>query len=111
MFSGDGRNDSPGHCAQYCSYTLMEQKTKQILTLKTLDKRVTDRKSGNMEKVGFKAAMDELKIRGMNVAEVVTDAHLGIGAMMSKNINNNMIFKKSKCLFHFQKNVFIKCNN
>jgi len=83
--SGDGRNDTPGHCAQYCSYSLMEKDTKKILTLKTIDKRMTDRKSGNMEKFGFQATMEELKEKGVTVAEVVTDAHLGIGALMSKS--------------------------
>lgn len=63
----------------------MEEDTKKILTLKTIDKRMTDRKSGNMEKFGFQAAMEELKEKGVKVVEVVTDAHLGIGALMSKS--------------------------
>ena len=83
LLIGDGRNDSPGHSAQYCSYTMMEQNSKKILTLKTLDKRVTDRKSANMEKVSFQAAMTELHEKGVKVKEVVTDAHVGIGALMS----------------------------
>jgi hypothetical protein len=62
----------------------MEKDTKKILTLKTIDKRMTDRKSGNMEKFGFQAAMKELNEKGVKVVEVVTDAHLGIGALMSK---------------------------
>lgn len=37
-----------------------------------------------MEKVGFQLAMEELATKKMTVKEVVTDAHLGIGAMMSK---------------------------
>ena len=82
-FIGDGRNDSPGHCAQYCSYSLMDNTTKRILTLQTIDKRMTGRKSAAMEKVGFQAAMADLKAKGVTVVEVVTDAHMGIGALMS----------------------------
>lgn len=81
---GDGRNDSPGHSAQYCSYTLMDNDTKKILTIHTLDKRMADRKSPNMEKAGFQAAMDELLEENVNIKEVMTDAHLGIGSIMSK---------------------------
>ena len=47
----------------------MEDTTKKILTLKTLDKRVTDRKSVNMEKVGFQRAMGELEIKGVEVKD------------------------------------------
>lgn len=82
---GDGRNDSPGHSAQYCSYTLMDNDTKKILTIHTLDKRMADRKSPNMEKkAGFQAAMDELLEENVNIKDVMTDAHLGIGFIMSK---------------------------
>ena len=65
----------------------MENETKKIITVRTLDKRLTDRKSGNMEKVGFEAAMVELREKGLEVAEVVTDADLDIGALMSKNLS------------------------
>ncbi|KAL4217969.1 hypothetical protein ACF0H5_022707 [Mactra antiquata] len=57
----DGRNDSPGHSAKYCSYTLMEDITKKILTLKTLDKRKTERKSAAMKKMGFIFALEEVQ--------------------------------------------------
>lgn len=76
--------DSPGHSAQYCSYTVMDNDSKKILTVKTLDKRMTERKSANMEKKGFQLSMTELEERGLAIKEVVTDAHLGIGALMSK---------------------------
>ena len=62
----------------------MEQETKKILNLKTMDKRLTDRKSTNMEKATFQAGMNELEEMGISVKEVVTDAHLGIGVLMSE---------------------------
>lgn len=85
-FSGDGRMDSPGHCAQYCTYTVMEDQTKKILSLKTLDKRETEKKSTNLEKAGFVKCLQEIQEKGLTVKEMVTDAHLQTGATMSKNV-------------------------
>ena len=86
--------DSPGHCAQFCTYTLMEKSTKKILSVKTLDKRETEGKSGNLEKAGFIRGMQEVQDSGLKVAEVVTDAHIQIGALMSKYTCTN-IYKLS----------------
>lgn len=71
----------------------MEYDSKKILTLKTLDKRSTDRKSTNMEKVGFEQAIQELTDKNIAVEEVVTDAHLGIGSIMSKCVTNTSSHK------------------
>ena len=81
---GDGRNDSPGHSAQYCTYTVMEHGTDRILALQTVDKREVERKSPNMERLGCRRALDSLM--GINVTEFVTDAHVQILAMLSKSI-------------------------
>ena len=51
----------------------MENETKKIITVRTLDKRVTDRKSRNMEKVGFEAAMVELREKGLEVGHRSTN--------------------------------------
>ena len=56
---GDGRIDSPGHCAQYCSYTMMEDVTKKIITLETMDKRQAGGKSTNLEKACFSKAIEK----------------------------------------------------
>jgi hypothetical protein len=49
--------NSPGHSAQNYSHTLMEMETKKILYIATMDKRVTDRKNTNLEKVCFEKGM------------------------------------------------------
>lgn len=80
---------SPGHCAQFCTYTFMENSSKKILAISTLDKRETDRKSVNLEKAGLIRGQKEIQEQDLNVTEVVTDpevvtdAHLQIGAVMS----------------------------
>ncbi|XP_056451672.1 uncharacterized protein LOC130386676 [Gadus chalcogrammus] len=80
---GDGRMDSPGHSAQYCTYTVMDEKTRAIVALEVVDKRETERKSAIMEKKGFEKAMDSLLEADVPVKEVCTDAHPQIGALMN----------------------------
>ncbi|KAK3089924.1 hypothetical protein FSP39_007669, partial [Pinctada imbricata] len=99
---GDGRMDSPGHCAQFCTYTLMENETKKIVSIQTLDKRQTGKKSTNMEKAGFVQGMEELKEKDINVAEAVTDAHLQIGAVMKRQFTD---IKHSHDIWHVAKNL------
>lgn len=88
--SGDGRNDSPGHCAQYCVYTLMEHSSGDILAQQVIDRREVDFKSPNMEREGFKRCMTELDKLGLKPNEVVTDAHPQIPTTMSMNNMSNV---------------------
>ncbi|XP_038147254.1 uncharacterized protein LOC119787453 [Cyprinodon tularosa] len=78
----DGRNDSPGHCAQYCSYTTMENDTKEIIHVATIDKRHTSWNSVVMEMEGFIQTVDKLTSE-IKLVEVCTDAHAQIGALMN----------------------------
>ena len=85
ILSSDGRNDSPGHCAQYCTYTFADMETKSILNVNIVDVReVEGRKSPNMERLGFERGLDEMLQSQINIKEIVTDGHLEIGALMSK---------------------------
>ena len=85
ILSGDGRNDSPGHCAHYCTYSLADMETKNILQLNVVDVRETEgRKSPYMERIGFERGMDSLLQSEMFVKEVVTDGHTEIAALFSK---------------------------
>lgn len=84
--------DSPGHSAQYCSYTFMENETKKVLCLITMDKRMTERKSTNLEKACFIKGLTFLLGKNIRVVEVVTDAHVQIEAVMSKLLSNLFIF-------------------
>ncbi|XP_052285951.1 uncharacterized protein LOC127881841 [Dreissena polymorpha] len=85
VVSGDGRMDSPGYCAKYCTYTVMNQEDKKILALEVVDKRETDLKSGLMEAKGFAKAMATLQADGIELKEIVTDAHPKISAIMRKS--------------------------
>lgn len=97
MLSGDGRNDSSGHSAQYCTYTLADMETKTILQLEIVDVReVEGRKSANMERIGFERVMNTLIATEMNIKEVVTDGHAEIGTFFSKY---HVVNLKCVCMF------------
>ncbi|KAH3790836.1 hypothetical protein DPMN_169044 [Dreissena polymorpha] len=53
VVSEDWRMESPGYCAKYFTYTVMNQEDKTILALEIVDKRETDMKYGLMEAKGF----------------------------------------------------------
>ncbi|XP_070532827.1 uncharacterized protein [Ptychodera flava] len=99
---GDGRMDSPGFCAQYCSYTMMENESKDILSLVTMDKRQTDRKSTNLEKACFQVSLSQLQDKEVEITEVVTDCHLQIGALMKRTYPG---IKHSYDIWHVAKNL------
>ena len=91
LLSSDGRNDSPGHCAQYCTYSFADMDSKEILNIKIVDVReVENRKSTNMERVDFERGLDEMLQSEMVVKEIVTDGHVEIGALMSKYYIQNI---------------------
>ena len=71
--SGDGRSDSPGHCAQYCTYVLMESLSKMIVDLEVLDQRETEGISTRMEKEGLIRLLTRLK-GVIDISEITTDA-------------------------------------
>ena len=89
---GDGRMDSPGHCAKYCTYTVMNQSDKAILAMEVVDKRETGLKSVLMEAKGFSKAMESIRDEGVQLEEIVTDAHPQISSIMRKRIRNLMTY-------------------
>ncbi|XP_052285882.1 uncharacterized protein LOC127881787 [Dreissena polymorpha] len=99
---GDGRMDSPGHSAQYCSYFAMDNASKEIISVVTVDKRETGKSSTRMEKEGFLRTLENLDRKGVLVAEVVTDAHPSIAAYMRKDKPD---IKHSFDIWHVGKNL------
>ena len=75
--SGDGRCDSPGKCAKFCTYTLMETSKNVILQSETVDKREVQNKFPNMEREGVDRAIRHLKEK-VNVVEVTTDSSTAV---------------------------------
>jgi len=80
---GDGRNDSPGHSAQYCTYSMVDLETTAVLHLEVVDVREAT-SSQAMEKLGFQRALQYLLHRNLVVKELVTDQNSSILKLMSK---------------------------
>jgi hypothetical protein len=85
ILSSDGRNDSPGHCTQYCTYSFADMESQSILQMNIVDVReVAGKKSNNMEIMAFEKGMGDLLRSSMVIKEIVIDGHLGISALMSE---------------------------
>ena len=97
--------DSPGFCAQYCTYTAMDNDSKKIMSIVNLDKRDTNRNSVAMEKEGFIRTIDALR-KDVEVQEVCTDGHLGIKALFSKLKCYTPIPFSERCWLHIRHSVF-----
>jgi len=65
----------------------MELDSKEIIHVATIDKRQTNWNSNIMEKEGFIQTVDKLT-QEIKVVEFCTDAHVQIGALLSKWSNN-----------------------
>ena len=84
LILGDGRNDSPGFSAMYCTYTLMDHDTREIVLMVIMDKRETGGNSPVMEREALHKALLLCKEKDIPVVELVTDGNSSVAALMSK---------------------------
>ena len=75
--------DSPGFSAQYCTYTTMDNDSKEIISIVNIDKRETQKNSVIMEKEAFIRTFETLH-KEIRLQEFCTDAHSQISALFSK---------------------------
>jgi hypothetical protein len=95
---GDGRNDSPGHCAKYCVYLLMEQFLDVIVDIEVTDKREAGGVSTNMEVYTLKKLLERI-VGKLLISEIVTDASTtvmdfsdtALNILISPNMFNNFM--------------------
>ncbi|XP_068729053.1 uncharacterized protein [Montipora capricornis] len=90
--AGDGRNDSPGHTARYCVYTLMEESSRLIVDLEVVDKRETGGKSTAMEKLALSRLLRRLK-DVITISHLVTDASTSIKALVRDMKEQHSVLK------------------
>ena len=83
ILSGDGKCDSPGKSAKYCTYSLMDIDTGYILHTETVDKREVALQSPNMEKEAFVRSLQFL-LTHISCKEIITDASTSIRREMGK---------------------------
>ena len=82
--SGDGRCDSPGYSAKYCSYSLMDSASDLILDYKLIQSSETG-SSVAMEKEGLRRCLNYLLDRDVSIDTIATDRHRGVGALMKSD--------------------------
>ncbi|KAG0425581.1 hypothetical protein HPB47_027267 [Ixodes persulcatus] len=82
--AGDGRCDSPGFCAKYCTYTFHEASTKKLIHIEQVQVRETAEVPSNnaMEKVAFLRGLAKLKDQGFTIASFMSDRHPGVECHM-----------------------------
>ena len=81
---GDGRCDSPGHCAKYGTYTLMDEDSGDVVAFNVV--QVSEVSSSNaMEKEGFSRCLQDLEEKGIMINRIATDRHVSISSSMKKD--------------------------
>ena len=102
LMGGDGRCDSPGSSAKYCTYTLMESSRNMVVHLETVARDTVHLyflsilvykqtiqvayQSPNMEREALRRSLKYLEDK-VNITELVTDASSSIIAMMGKGVD------------------------
>ena len=92
---GDGRMNNLGHSAQYSSYSFMENNSKRMLCIVTLEKRATDKKAPIWRRCASWRDWNSYLKKKMKVVEVVTNAHVEVASIMSKTFFSHSYWNKN----------------
>lgn len=84
VLASDGRCDSPGSSAKFCTYSFMDIETNTIIHVETVDKREVNLKSPNMEREGFLRGMKFFHNEKVKVTELVTDGSTSVKKDLGK---------------------------
>ena len=102
---GDGRCDSPGYSAKYCTYTLMEATTNLIFDFELMHVAMTNFNSGTMEREGLRNLLTRLDDAPFNISQVATDRSAQIKAMMRDDFGH---IAHQFDVWHFAKSIVKK---
>lgn len=84
VLCGDGRCDSPGHSAKYCTYTFLDTQSSKVVDFSVVS--VTQVKNSNaMELKGFKGTLKNILDNRVQVSTISTDRHTQIVKEMKVN--------------------------
>ena len=82
--AGDGRCDSPGHSAKYCTYTFLDVTSQKVIDFNVVSvSQVAN--SNQMEKKGFIETLANIEANGIKVKLISTDRHTQIKKEMRVN--------------------------
>ncbi|XP_075536996.1 uncharacterized protein LOC142572060 [Dermacentor variabilis] len=83
QLAGDSRADSPGYCAKYGTYSLLDTSLNRVIDVQLVQSNeVTN--SGAMELEGLKRALKALDDGKIHVNELVTDRHTQVRSHMQR---------------------------
>ncbi|CAN8004466.1 unnamed protein product [Ixodes hexagonus] len=82
--AGDGRADSPGHSADFGTYTLMDVSRNRVFHIE-LVKSTEVSSSNRMEKEGLARAFNSFESKNVEVGMFVTDRHREVNAYLRDN--------------------------
>ncbi|KAK3705290.1 hypothetical protein QZH41_008177 [Actinostola sp. cb2023] len=85
VLAGDGRCDSPGHCAKYGSYTVIEQTMNRVLDFQLVQSNEV-RNSSWMELEGLKRSVDLLTTADLTIDTLITDRSRSIGKYIREEL-------------------------
>lgn len=87
VLAGDGRCDSPGHCAKYCTYTFLDVTSQKVIDFNVVSvSQVAN--SNQMEKKGFVDTLANIEANDIEVKLISTDRHTQIKKEMRVNHAN-----------------------
>lgn len=82
---GDGRADSPGHCAKYGSYTALELRINKVIDVQLVQSNEVGG-SYHMEQAGLQHFIKFMREKDLTPSVLVTDRHLSIQRWIRENL-------------------------
>ena len=87
VLAGDGRCDSPGHSAKYCTYTFLDVRSQKVIDFNVVSvSQVAN--SNQTEKKGFVNTLANIEANDIEVKLISTDRHTQIKKEMRVNHAN-----------------------
>ena len=81
ILAGDARHDSPGHCATFGTYTLLDNDSNLIVSTETVKSTEVDN-SYWLDIEGLRRCLDHMSAQGNNISILTTDRHGGIAKLL-----------------------------
>ncbi|XP_061190833.1 uncharacterized protein LOC133198949 [Saccostrea echinata] len=85
VIGGDGRADSPGHCAKFGSYSTIDLEEGIVIDIQLVQSNEVKNSLG-MEKKGLERTIAWMKDQDLEIGTIVTDRHVQIQKWIRENL-------------------------
>ncbi|XP_026100436.1 uncharacterized protein LOC113071285 isoform X1 [Carassius auratus] len=86
VLAGDCRSDSPGHCAKYGSYSLIEDRVNKVVDVQLVQSSEVPNSSW-CELEGLKRSVDLLRGKDLHLATLITDRHRQVAKWVREELS------------------------